>query len=570
MNLDISATLPLPREWLQLASIVYGMPGTGKSVLSRVVAEEAHKVGVRFCIIDITGGAWGLKSSADGKRDGLPVVVFGGDHADMPLNIKAGKAIGATIAELNQSSILDFEHFDSSEYLGFIADFSRSVLLHNRKPLVLIYDEVQEYGGQQPDGSKDGRRCLSAVKSVAKTGRKHALGRMFLTQRGAEVNKAISEVCETLVSFRAQGTLDQDRIKKWLGTKVSKENVAWAVAQLNGLPNGSALFASAYPKVPMFGVYAVRRPETFDSSATPEFGKTLAEPTRLSKPELDELRKRLADTIEEAQSEDPAALRSALAEEKRLRLKAEEERDVARLSIPSSAQVIINEVPMWDLEAFTELESKISEHWRLAIGNVRGALTVYRSKCMESNGAKYGLGGTPRERHPSVPEPVIGPGGLLHEGKPVVTPHSYETYTERTLGRSTVSTRHNPKDWTQMEEDLYQKFKARLLKEAHEDPAILRVLAQCPELEVAQEKVMVEVDGKSLRGRIAQLAAQGFFADERAPGHVFKELNRTGPSVNSGNVSKELTKLVGFGILTRESDGFRIAPGAKVRLKKAG
>jgi len=99
---------------------------------------------------------------------------------------------------------------------------------------------------------------------------------------------------------------------------------------------------------------------------------------------------------------------------------------------------------------------------------------------------------------------------------------------------------------------------------------ILRVLTQCSELEVAQEKVMVEVDGKSLRGRIAQLAAQGFFADERAPGHVFKELNRTGPGVNSGNVSKELAKLVGFGILTRESDGFRIAPGAKVRLKKAG
>ncbi len=565
MTLHISGTLDLPLEWLQLASIIYGMPGTGKSVLSRVVAEEAHKARVRFCIFDITGGAWGLKSSADGKHDGLPVVIFGGDHADMPLNIKAGRALGETIAELGQSTILDLEHFDPTEYLGFIADFSRAVLRCNRKPLVLIYDEVQEYGGQNSDGSKDGRRCLGAVRSVAKTGRKHALGRMFLTQRGAEVNKAISEVCETLVSFRAQGTLDQDRIKKWLGNKVSKENVHWAVSQLNGLPDGTALFASAHPKSAMFGVHAVRRPDTFDSSATPELGQTLAEPVRLSKPELEELQERLAATIEEALNEDPAALRVALAEEKRLRLKAEEDRDVARLSIPASAQVIVNEIPMWDPDAFAELESKVSQHWQLAVGNVRGALHVYKSKCMESNGATYGLGGTPRptERQTrllaATETMAIGPRErelreILREAGPILV---------------TPSKRSDLQGWTQMEEDLYQKFKARLLKEAQEDPAILRVLAQCPELEISQEKVLVEVDGKSLRGRIAQLAASGFFADSRLTGQVFKELNRTGAGVNSGNVSRELTKLVAFGILTKENDGFMIAPGAKVRLKKA-
>ena len=429
MSLHISDTLDLPLEWLQLASVIYGMPGTGKSVLSRVVAEEAHKNGVRFCIIDITGGAWGLKSSADGKRDGLPVVVFGGDHADMPLNIKAGKAMGETIAELGQSSILDFEHFDSIEYLGFIADFSRAVLRCNRKPLALIYDEVQEYGGQQPDGTLDARRCLSAIKSVAKLGRKHALGRMFLTQRGAGVNKDISEICETLVSFRAPGTLDQDRIKKWLGSKVSKDQVTWAVSQLNTLPDGTALFASAHPKAPMFGVHAVRRPDTFDSSATPELGKTRAEPARLSKPELEELQERLAATIEDAQNADPAALRAALSEEKARRRWAEAELDVARESIPTSAMAMVleTEIPMWDPEAFGELESKVSQHWQLAVNNVRGALHVYKSKCVESNGAKHGLGGTPRELPVRYQETraqaarqktVVGPGGFLREAPP--------------------------------------------------------------------------------------------------------------------------------------------------------
>jgi len=581
MTLRVSNTLDLPLEWLLLGATVFGMPGTGKSVLARVIAEEAAKAGVRFCIHDLKGDHFGLKSSADGKRDGLPVVVFGGDHADMPLNINAGAEMGAFVASLEQSCIFDYEHFDSTEFLGFIADFSRSLYHHNRKPILSIYDEVQEMAPQNPDGTREAKRCLAAIKSFARLGRKHACGRIFLTQRGAEMSKSISEICETLISFRAPGTLDQDRIKKWLGSKLPKERVAELVAGLNDLPDGTALFASAHPKVNTFGFHAIRMPETFDSSATPEIGKTRAEPTRLAKPALAELAKKLTKTIEEARSENPAALRTALVEEKRLRLKAEEERDVARFHIPpASAHVIINEIPMWDPEAFAELESKVSQHWQLAVNNVRGALHVYKSKCMESNGATGGLGGTPRAVSPKLgaapaqytaldfPPPL--PFMKEAPGADDRRRHRWPTWGESTLGRNTVSTRHNPMDWTQMEEDLYQKFKARLLKEAQEDPAILRVLAQSPELEVSQEKVMVEVDGKSLRGRIAQLAAQGFFADERPPGHVFKELNRTGPSVNSGNVSKELAKLVGFGILTRESEGFRISPGAKVRLKKAG
>jgi hypothetical protein len=597
MTLHLSDTLDLPLEWLLLAAVGYGMPGTGKSVLARVIAEEAAKAGVRFCIHDLKGDHYGLKSSADGKRDGLPVVVFGGDHADMPLNIRAGKEMGAVVAELEQSCIIDYEHFDSTEYLGFIADFSRSLYHHNRNPLVSIYDEVQEMAPQNPDGTKDAKRCLAAIKSFAKLGRKHACGRIFLTQRGAGINKDISEICETMISFRAPGTLDQDRIKKWLGSKLPKERIQELVAGLNNLPTGTALFASAHPKVNTFGFHAVRSPETFDSSSTPELGKKRAEPARLAKPALEELARRLAETIDEAQNEDPGALRAALAEEKAKRLSAEialAQRETAAAPAPPPM-----EVPMWDPEAFAEFEGKIIDHWKLAVNNVRGALHVYKSKCMESNGAKWGLGGTPRERQTRLlaREDVIvkewGPGGEpprrpaavrvrgggggggaagpIHGSDGRAVAHSPTAGGGAGAKDRSWQLDYPPmKGWTMEEETLYQKFKARLLKEAQEDPAILRVLAQCPELEVSQEKVMVEVDGKSLRGRIAQLAAQGFFADERPPGHVFKELNRTGPGVNSGNVSKELAKLVGFGILTRESDGFRIAPGAKVRLKKAG
>ena len=39
-----------------------------------------------------------LKSTADGKHEGIPVVVFGGDHADVPLEDSAGPFVGETVA----------------------------------------------------------------------------------------------------------------------------------------------------------------------------------------------------------------------------------------------------------------------------------------------------------------------------------------------------------------------------------------------------------------------------------------------------------------------------------------
>ncbi|MEK7766917.1 MAG: hypothetical protein AAB368_11825, partial [bacterium] len=46
--------------------------------------------GDRVCILDPKGDHWGLRSSENGKGAGYPVVIFGGEHADVPLNAHAG------------------------------------------------------------------------------------------------------------------------------------------------------------------------------------------------------------------------------------------------------------------------------------------------------------------------------------------------------------------------------------------------------------------------------------------------------------------------------------------------
>ena len=153
-TLHISDDLSLPLDWITLATVVYGARGSGKTTLGAVIAEEAAKCGQRFCAIDLKGDWYGLKSTANGKDAGLPVVVFGGDHQDVPLEEGAGAFVGETVATLQQSCILDFELFSKGKQIKFLTDFFLSLYHSNREPLLLLADESQRYAPQT--GGKSG------------------------------------------------------------------------------------------------------------------------------------------------------------------------------------------------------------------------------------------------------------------------------------------------------------------------------------------------------------------------------------------------------------------------------
>jgi hypothetical protein len=311
-ELRISNTLSLPLDWITYATVVYGNRGTGKTSFGRVAAEEATRAGQRFAAIDLKGDWWGLKSSADGKAEGIPIVIFGGDHADVPLDPSAGAFVGETVAKLGQSCVLDFELLSKGKQIRFLAEFFEALYHHNRDPLLLLLDEAQRYAPQKP--GPDEARTLGAVQDLVKLGRKHGLGPVLFTQRGAGLNKEVSELCDLLVAFRTPGSLDQERIKNWLEANATDEERKSVMGKLSGLATGTAMFASSHPELKLFGVHGVRRPETFDSSATPKVGEKRIEAKKLAAPDLAELRQKMADAIEHARASDPKALRARIAE----------------------------------------------------------------------------------------------------------------------------------------------------------------------------------------------------------------------------------------------------------------
>jgi hypothetical protein len=244
-TLKISDSLSLPLDWIQLATVVYGARGAGKTSLGRVAAEESFRQGQRFCAIDLKGDWHGLGSSADGKSEGIPVVVFGGEHAHVPLEPDAGAFVGETVAGLAQSVVLDFELFSKGKQIRFLASFFETLYHHNREPLLLLLDEAQRYAPQKP--GPDEARTLGAVQDLVKLGRKHGIGLVLFTQRGAGLSKEVSELCDMLVAFRTPGPLDQDRIKDWLDANTTKAQRDEVMGRLSGLATGTAVFASGHP-----------------------------------------------------------------------------------------------------------------------------------------------------------------------------------------------------------------------------------------------------------------------------------------------------------------------------------
>lgn len=77
---------------------ILGKKGSGKTTTAKGFAEQLLNAGKRICALDPTGVWWGLRLLADGKTPGYPVVIFGGSHADVPIEEGSGTRLAEIVA----------------------------------------------------------------------------------------------------------------------------------------------------------------------------------------------------------------------------------------------------------------------------------------------------------------------------------------------------------------------------------------------------------------------------------------------------------------------------------------
>lgn len=195
-TIKLAAGLTLPLDAVTQTFAILGMRGVGKTTLATVIAEELTEAELPFVVLDPTGAWWGMRAGRDGKSEGYPVTILGGDHGDVPLEETAGKLIADLVAEQAPSLILDLSLLSKSAMRRFVADFAEQLYRKNRRPLHLIVDEADSFAPQKP--RPDEMRMLGALDEIVRRGRIRGLGCTLVTQRSAVLNKDVLTQAEVL------------------------------------------------------------------------------------------------------------------------------------------------------------------------------------------------------------------------------------------------------------------------------------------------------------------------------------------------------------------------------------
>jgi uncharacterized protein len=310
-ELVIAEGLALPLEVVTMTQAILARKRSGKSYLAQKLAEQLLTAGQQVVALDPTGAWWGLRSSADGTGPGFSVVVFGGSHADAPLDYRAGASLARAVVEHGFSAIFDVGEMGVDEQMQFGAEFCAELYKLNRSAMHLFMDEAHNWAAQKPN-SRWEHKALGAVRRLVLQGGIRGIGFTMISQRTALVNKDVLSQVDILSVLRMSLPNDIRTVSEWLGSEVSPEFAKQVAASLPALPRGAAFIGSA--PLGLGQKIQVAAKETFDSGATPKPGERRIEPKVLAPIDIQKLGTQIAESIREQEENSPEALRARIAE----------------------------------------------------------------------------------------------------------------------------------------------------------------------------------------------------------------------------------------------------------------
>ncbi len=319
-GLHIAESFALPLDAQTSTIVVYGGKGMGKTNFEAVLCEELAAQNLRFSCLDPLDVSWGLAYGRTKTEAGLPILILGGPHGNLPIYPDAGAIVADFVADEAVSTVVVLrrpsgEMWTNGERIRFTTDYFTRLYARQgerRLPLMQIVDEAGRFVPQMAmKGDVEIARCIGAIEQMVEWGRNVGVGVCLITQRSARMNKSVSELADCMVAFRTVGPNSIDAIVDWLGEHVPKAAQKDWIEQLRKLPIGHALLVSP-GWLEHEGIVAIRERRTFDSSKTPKPGESLKAPGKATEPDLDKYAERMQSTIERAKADDPKELRKTI------------------------------------------------------------------------------------------------------------------------------------------------------------------------------------------------------------------------------------------------------------------
>jgi hypothetical protein len=401
MSLDVFEGLQLPDDFVTQPAAILARRGAGKTYAALKIVEQLVEANQPVVVLDPLGVCYGLRSSPDGKKPGLPVTILGGDHGDLPIEPTSGKVVANFVVDHPGAYVLDLSSFTSNAQQDrFAEDFAVTLYRakgRDRTPLHLVVDEADSFAPQKP--MPDQRTMLGAFEAIVRRGRSRGLGVTLVSQRPAVLNKNVLTQIEVLVALQVTSPQDRDALKLWAEGYSTKEQLGEFLSSLATLKVGQAWVWS--PQwLAVFTLTLVMRRSTFDSSSTPKAGETRVEPRVLAPVDLDVLKADMADVVEKQDRDDPKRLHGVVRDRDRT-IRDLERKLAARASETVEVEKVVErEVPVLGDEAVEEIE-----HIGIMLAEVASQLETQSGLLSDT---KYALGQVERSAKPVLDAALDG------------------------------------------------------------------------------------------------------------------------------------------------------------------
>ncbi|MGH9462025.1 MAG: hypothetical protein ACRD1X_12450 [Vicinamibacteria bacterium] len=204
------------------------------------VLEELTEAQRPWGAFDPGNNLWGLRVLRDGTPSGLPIVVMGGDHQDLPLEKDAGERVAEAFLSTPVCMIFDVSFESKNVTRKFVTDFCGR-LMQIRSPIerVVFFEEAPEF---VPQGAKYPgiQVCKAAVDKLVRIGGNFGYGTWLISQRSATIDKDVLSQCEALIVMGLTDTRDRKAVKDWMVAKDIDQKMAQCFDELGSLKPGEA------------------------------------------------------------------------------------------------------------------------------------------------------------------------------------------------------------------------------------------------------------------------------------------------------------------------------------------